>query len=87
MILFKYKNIVIIDGFAIRRENCSTSSPRWNISPTKDSANKENVSEYIKTIYSFHFNFDFILCAEHKEHLEKFLLSKSINFFIRNWCR
>lgn len=53
----------------------------------KDSANKENIGEYIKMISSIHLNFNFISCAEHKESLKKYLLSKSIIFFVHNWCK
>ncbi|KAG6438721.1 hypothetical protein O3G_MSEX000173 [Manduca sexta] len=53
----------------------------------KNDANKKNIVQYINLIVSVHIDFNFITCIEHKSNLKKYLMNKSVVFFVMNWCK
>lgn len=53
----------------------------------KTDAHIEKIVQYICLIITVHVNLNFITCEEHKNTLSKYLLNKSVVFFVNNWCR
>lgn len=53
----------------------------------KTDAHIKHILQYINLIVTIHTDFNFLTCEEHKNTLNKYLLNKSVVFFIMNWCR
>lgn len=53
----------------------------------KEHASKKNLANYIKLIVNVNLNITFITCKVHNKHLLKYIIDKSVMFFIHNWCK
>lgn len=53
----------------------------------KTQSTRSNILTYIKLIVYVNINTTFLKCITHQEHIKKYLIDKSVMFFINNWCK
>lgn len=53
----------------------------------KDTCEKQEIKNYLKTVLRIYLDFNFLKCPQHKIACEEFILDLSCRFFLFNWCR